>query len=60
MTSMIEKPKSNKAKSHYNHNNSQDHGSAAQRKGHQDVNNYWENRWERRGAVNADKAYLKK
>lgn len=56
---MIEKPKSNKAKSHYKHNSLQDHGSAAQRKGHLDEDGYWGNRWERRGVESADKTYLK-
>lgn len=55
---MIEKPKSRKAKSHYRHNSSQDHGDAGQRKGHEDYG-YWENKWDQRGTVNADKAYLK-
>ena len=58
MTSMLEKPKSHKAKSHYRHNRSQDHGDAQQRKGHADYG-YWENKWEQRGSINSDKTYLR-
>lgn len=55
---MIEKPKTNKAKSHYRHNGTQDHGDAGQRKGRETIG-HWEEKWERRGPENADKAYLK-
>lgn len=55
---MMEKPKSNKSKSKYRHNRTQDHGDAALRKGHVD-HGYWENRWDHRGVENADKTYLK-
>ncbi|USN96531.1 MAG: hypothetical protein H6797_05720 [Candidatus Nomurabacteria bacterium] len=58
MTNMMEKPKSNKSKSKYRHNRTQDHGDAGQRKGHIDQG-YWENQWEQRGLINKDKAYLK-
>lgn len=58
MTTFMEKPQSKKAKTFERHNSKQDHGDASQRKGHES-RDYWENAWENRGAVNADKTYLK-
>lgn len=57
MTTM-EKPQSKKAKK-FNFSGTQDHGDAAQRKGHQADGYYWETRYDQRGKINADKTYLK-
>jgi hypothetical protein len=61
MTSMIDKPRSKKAKTHERFSGTQDHGEAGQRAGRRKKtpdHGYWEQRWDRRGAVNTDKTYL--
>ena len=57
MTTM-EKPQSKKAKK-FNFSGTQNHGDAAQRKGHQADGYYWETRYDQRGKINTDKTYLK-
>ncbi len=58
MTTFMEKPQSKKAKTFERHNGKQDHGDASQRKGHESQG-YWENTWESRGVIKADKTHLK-
>lgn len=58
MTSMLEKSHSKKAKTFHRFNRKQDHGDAAMEKGHDHYYGTWENLYDRRGIVSADKHHL--
>ena len=53
-----QKPQSNKAKTFNRYSGKQDRGTAAGRKGHENLG-FWEDKWKMRGAINTDKTYLK-
>lgn len=57
MKNISEKPRSNKAKTHFNHPNKQEHGTAAGSKGHEDFG-FFENKWIMRASVNQLKGSL--
>lgn len=63
MTSMMEKPQSNRAKTYHRFNGKQDHGSAQEHEGHRKkvayTDTYWETKYNSRGAVNKSKTILR-